>query len=202
MQRGQTPRDTKDVEAMGVLSVVCPNCRSRLSVQDVPGIQDKILACPICKYKAKVSLYQMGQAGKGGQGASDEATRLPGSFGQQVKTDTGQMRVLQTGQICELRMGSQVLGRLAQSGTADLQIGSDTYKDEYMSRRHVQIDVVRTALGIEHHLVEIGSKNIIQLNGRDIMRGDEIVLNFGDKLTLGKTDIVLEETNDDATKVI
>ena len=144
----------------------------------------------------------MGQAGKGGQGASDEATRLPGSFGQQVKTDTGQMRVLQTGQICELRMGSQVLGRLAQSGTADLQIGSDTYRDEYMSRRHVQIDVVRSALGIEHHLVEIGSKNIIQLNGRDIMRGDEIVLNFGDKLTLGKTDIVLEETNDDATKVI
>lgn len=187
---------------MGVLSVVCPNCRSRLSVQDVPGIQDKILACPICKYKAKVSLYQMGLAGKGGQGASDEATRLPGSFGQQVKTDTGQMRVLQTGQICELRMGSQVLGRLAQSGTADLQIGSDTYRDEYMSRRHVQIDVVRTALGIEHHLVEIGSKNIIQLNGRDIMRGDEIVLNFGDKLTLGKTDIVLEETNDEATKVI
>lgn len=182
--------------------MVCPNCRSRLSVQDVPGIQDKILACPICKYKAKVSLYQMGQAGKGDQGASDEATRLPGSFGQQVKTDTGQMRVLQTGQICELRMGSQVLGRLAQSGTADLQIGSDTYRDEYMSRRHVQIDVVRTALGIEHHLVEIGSKNIIQLNGRDIMRGDEIVLNFGDKLTLGKTDIVLEETNDEATKVI
>lgn len=34
------------------------------------------------------------------------------------------------------------------------------------------------------------------------MRGDEIVLNFGDKLTLGKTDIVLEETNDEATKVI
>lgn len=91
MQSGLTPRDAKEVEAMGVLSVVCPNCRSRLSVQDVPGIQDKILACPICKYKAKVSLYQMGQAGKGGQGASDEATRLPGSFGQQVKTDTGQI---------------------------------------------------------------------------------------------------------------
>lgn len=187
---------------MGVLSVVCPNCRSRLSLQDTPGVQDKILACPICKYRAKVSLYQIGQAGQGGQGASEEATRLPGSFGQQVKDDIGQMRVLQTGQICELRMGSQVLGRLAQSGTADLQIGSDNYCDVYMSRRHVQIDVVRTARGIEHHLVEIGSKNIIQLNGKDIMRGDEIILNFGDKLTLGKTDIVLEETNEEATRVI
>ena len=187
---------------MSVLSVVCPNCRSRLKMKNEPGIQDKILGCPICKYKAKVSLYQIGQAGKGGLGASDDATQLPGSFGQQIKTDMGQMRVEQTGQICELRMGSQVLGRLAQTGTADLQIGSDNYKDMYMSRRHVQIDVVRTARGVEHHLVEIGSKNIIQLNGKDIQRGDEIILNFGDKLTLGKTDLILEETNEDATQVL
>jgi len=188
---------------MGTLTVVCPNCRSRLSVQEVSGIQDKILGCPICKYKAKVSLYMMGQAGKGGQGASDEATRLLGSFGQQIKSDTGQMRVIQTGQICELQMGSQVLGRLAKSGTADMQIGSDNYKDEYMSRRHVQIDVVRNAQGsVEHHLVEIGSKNIIQLNGKDIQRGDEIILNFGDKLTLGKTDIILEETDEESTRIV
>lgn len=187
---------------MGTISVVCPNCRSRLSIQDVPGIQDKMLACPICKYKAKVSLYQMGQAGKGGQGASDEATQLPGAFIQQIKTDTGQMRVIQTGQICELRLGSQVLGRLAQSGTADLQIGNDHYKDEYMSRRHVQVDVVKTTQGVEHHLVEIGSKNIIQLNGKDIQRGDEIILSFGDKLTLGKTDIILEETDEEATRIV
>lgn len=187
---------------MSVLLVVCPNCRSRLTIKNDPGIQDKILGCPICKFRAKVSVYLMGQAGKGGQGASDDATQLPGSFGQQIKTDTGQMRVMQTGQICELRMGSQVLGRLAQSGTADIQIGSDNYKDMYMSRRHVQIDVVKTARGVEHHLVEIGSKNIIQLNGRDIQRGDEIILNFGDKLTLGKTDLILEETNEDVTQVL
>lgn len=187
---------------MSTLSVVCPNCRSRLAIQDAPDIMDKILACPICKYKAKVSLYIMGKASQGGLGASDEPTRLPVSYGLQMTTDIGQMRVIQTGQICELRMGSQVIGRLATSGTADLQIGSDAYKDMYMSRRHVQIDVVRTARGIEHHLVEIGSKNIIQLNGRDIMRGDEIMLNFGDKLTLGKTDIILEETSEEATHIV
>ena len=188
---------------MSAISVVCPNCRSRLSIQNEPGIQDKILGCPVCKYKAKVSLYMIGQAGKGGQGASDEATRLPSSLSQQIKTDTGQMRVIQTGQICELRMGSQILGRLATSGTADLQIGSDNYKDEYMSRRHVQIDVVRNSLGgVEHHLVEIGSKNIIQLNGKNILRGDELILNFGDKLTLGKTDVILEETDEDVTHIV
>lgn len=185
---------------MGKLSVVCPNCRSRLSIQDAPGIQDKVLGCPVCKYKAKVSLYLMGQAAQGGQGANDEATQLPGSM-QQVKTDVGQMRVIQTGQICELRMGTQVIGRLANSGKADLQIGSDDYKDPYMSRSHVQIDVVKTAAGIQHHMTEIGAKNIIQLNGADIQRGDVIILKFGDKITLGKTDIVLEETDDEATKL-
>ena len=186
---------------MSTFSIVCPNCRSRLSIQDAPGIQDKMLTCPICKYKAKVSVYQMGAAAQGGMGSSDEATRLPGSYNKQINKDAGQMRVLQTGQICELRIGSQILGRLASSGTADMQIGNDNYKDEYMSRRHVQIDVVRNEVGIEHHLVEIGSKNIIQLNGVDIQRGDEIILNFGDKLTLGKTDLILEVTDDESTKI-
>ena len=145
----------------------------------------------------------LGQAGKGGQGASDDPTQLPAHLGQQVNTDIGQMRVMQTEQICELRMGSQVIGRLATSGTADLQIGNDNYTDMCMSRRHVQIDVVKNPQGgIEHHLVEIGSKNIIKLNGKEIQRGDKIVLKFGDKLTLGETDIVLEETDEEATEVV
>lgn len=187
---------------MKTISVVCPNCQTRLSIQDTPGIEDKLLSCPVCKYKAKVSVFQIGQAGQGGLGASDDATQLPDCMQQTGKNDIGQMKVMQTGQICQLRMGSQVLGRLAESGTADIQIGNDHYRDEYMSRRHVQMDVVRTAQGIEHHLVEIGSKNIILLNGKAIKRGDQLVLKFGDKLTLGRTDILLEETNEESTRLI
>lgn len=187
---------------MGILSVICPNCQSRLSLQDMPGIQDKKLTCPVCKYKAKVSVFQMGQAGKGGLGASDEATQLPASFGKQANFDFGQIKVVQTGETFELHMGHQVIGRSAQSSTADIQIGGEHYKDEYMSRQHVQIDVVKTQSGIEHHLIEIGSKNIVLLNGKKIMRGDEIVLSFGDKLTLGKTEVVLEETDKESTRIV
>lgn len=185
---------------MGIIIVVCPQCRSRLSIKNVPGIQNKLLQCPVCKYKAKVSLYQIGQAGKGGLGASDEATQLPSS--QKINTNVGQLHVIQTNQICELREGTQVIGRLANSGNADLQIGGDNYSDKFMSRRHVQIDVVKTAHGLEHHLVEIGAKNIPQLNGKDVQRGEIIVLHFGDKLTLGKTDIVFEETDEEATQIV
>ena len=95
-------------------------------------------------------------------------------------------------------MGTNVIGRIAQSGKADIQITNDPY----MSRRHLQIDVVKTAHGIEHHLVEINSKNIIVLNGKPIQRNDILNLQFGDKLTLGKTDVYLEETDDEATQIV
>lgn len=186
---------------MEKIQIVCPNCRSRLSVMNQPGLMDKMLACPICKFKAKVSVYQSGAAAQGGMGASNEDTQLPSDV-QQLKMDAGQLRIVQTGQIIELRKGEQTLGRLADTSKADVKIGSDRYSDPYMSRLHVNIEVVVTPAGIQHRLKEIGSKNIIQLNGQDIHRGDIIILHFGDKITLGKTDLVLEETDDEATRIV
>ena len=58
---------------MDTITIVCPNCRSRLSVQNAPDIRDKMLSCPICKFKAKVNVYMMGTAAQGGLGATDEA---------------------------------------------------------------------------------------------------------------------------------
>lgn len=138
-----------------------------------------------------------GAMGQGGQGSDDEATQMPSAMMQQ-KNDLGQLRVSTTGQRCPLKMGTNVIGRLAQSGKADIQITHD----EYMSRRHLQIDVVQTPYGIEHHLVEINSKNIIVLNDKPIQRGDILKIKFGDKMTLGKTDIYLEETDDEATQIV
>ena len=182
---------------MGKIFLVCPNCRTRLSFPEVPGYQDKIVECPICHFKAKANVYQGGAASKGGQGSDDEATQLPGSMMQQ-KFDMGHIRVGTTNQRCPLKMGTNVIGRIAQSGKADIQIT----QDPYMSRRHLQIDVVKTPHGIEHHLVEINSKNIIVLNGKPIQRNDILNLQFGDKLTLGKTDVYLEETDDEATQIV
>ena len=182
---------------MGKIFLVCPNCKTRLSFPEIPGYQDKIVDCPICHFKAKANVYQSGALGKGGQGSDDDATQLPGAMMQQ-KNDLGQIYVSTTGQRCPLKMGTNVIGRLAQSGNADIQIT----QDQYMSRRHLQIDVVKTNYGIEHHLVEINSKNIIILNDKPIQRGDILKLKFGDKLRLGRTDIYLEETDDEATQIV
>lgn len=182
---------------MGKIFLVCPNCKTRLSFPEVPDYHDKIVDCPICHFKAKANVYMSGAMGQGGQGSDDEATQMPSAMMQQ-KNDLGQIRVSTTGQRCPLKIGTNVIGRLAQSGKADIQITHD----EYMSRRHLQIDVVQTPYGIEHHLVEINSKNIIVLNDKPIQRGDILKIKFGDKMTLGKTDIYLEETDDEATQIV
>lgn len=177
--------------------LVCPNCRTRLSFPNVPGYKDKIVVCPICQFKAVAGVYQGGTAVQGGQGSDNDSTQISGNLMQQ-KFDMGQIRVASTNQRCPLNLGPNVIGRIAQSGKADIQIT----EDPYMSRRHLQIDVLKTANGIEHHLVEINSKNIIILNGTPIQRNDILKLQFGDKLTLGKTDVYLEETDDEATQIV
>lgn len=91
-------------------------------------------------------------------------------------------------------MGTNIIGRVAKTGDADLKISTDPY----MSRRHLRIDVIEGPMGIEHRLVEIGAKNNILLNGSPINRQDILVLSFGDILVLGQTKVSLEKpTNDD-----
>lgn len=179
---------------MGKISLVCPSCRTKLSFNEVPGYQEKIIQCPHCQYKAKASVYLSGTVSFGGHGASNDSTEID------VRSrllDAGQIRVVSGNQVCQLKVGTNVIGRIARSGTADIQITHD----EYMSRRHLQIDVVNTDYGYEHRLIEINSKNVIILNGKKIDRGDVLKLKFGDRMILGKTEIVFEETDEEATQL-
>ena len=126
--------------------LVCPSCRTRLSFAAVPGYQDKIVECPICHFKAKANVYQGGNIAKGGNG-SDGPTQISQQLtGAMYNNDLGQIRVVNTKQCCPLKLGTNIIGRIAQSGKADIQITNDPY----MSRRHLQIDVVKTDYGIEH----------------------------------------------------
>lgn len=180
---------------MRKIFIVCPECRQQLSFNEVPGYQNMVVECPKCHFKANASVYQSGSQARGAQGADDMATQLV--MPPKSTSDVGQIRVKSTNEVQWLNPGSNVIGRRAQTGTADIKISTDMY----MSRKHVQIDVVKKGIGYEHHLVEINSKNIVKLNGKPINRGDVLILKFGDVLTLGTTDIILESNDDEATKL-
>lgn len=180
---------------MGKIYIVCPECHQQLSFNEVPGYQNMVVECPKCHFKANASVYQGGMRNRGAQGADDSPTELV--FAPRSSVDIGQIRVIGTNEIQWLKIGRNIIGRRAETGTADIKISNDMY----MSRRHVQIDVVKKLNGYEHHLVEIGSTNIIKLNNKPIKRGDILILKFGDVLTLGRTDIMLESNSDEATKM-
>lgn len=180
---------------MGKIFIVCPECRQQLSFNEVPGYQNMVVECPKCHFKANASVYQSGAQARGAQGCDDMPTQLVTP--PKSTFDVGQIRVKTTNEVQWLKPGSNVIGRRAQTGNADIKISNDIY----MSRRHVQIDVVKKQFGYEHRLVEINSKNIVKLNGREINRGDILVLKFGDVLTLGTTDIIFESNDSEATRL-
>ena len=180
---------------MGKIFIVCPECRQQLSFNEVPGYQNMVVECPKCHFKANASVYQSGTQARGAQGADEMPTQLvvpPAST-----LDVGQIRVKSTDEVQWLREGTNIIGRRAKSGDADIKISNDMT----MSRRHLRIDVVKKETGYEHRLVEIGSKNIIKLNGKPIQREDILKLKFGDVITLGTTDIVLESNDEEATRL-
>lgn len=180
---------------MGKIFIICPECQQKLSFDEVPGYQNMLVECPKCHFKANVSVYQSGIQERGAQGADEMPTQLV--MRPHSSITSGQIRVKSTGEIQFLKIGQNVIGRRARSGDADIKISTDPY----MSRRHVRIDVVKKGDEYEHHLVEINSKNIVRLNGHPINRGDILILKFGDTLTLGTTEIVLESNDDESTRL-
>lgn len=184
---------------MGKIYIVCPECRQQLSFQEVPGYQNMLVECPKCHFKANAGVYHKSAPRPRGpqqpQGGDETATRLV--FAPRTSVDVGQIRVIATNEVQYLREGSSVIGRRAQTSDADIQISND----KFMSRRHVRIDVIKKPGGYEHRLVEIGSTNIVKLNGIPIGRGDILKLKYGDVITLGDTDIRLESNRDEATRI-
>ncbi|MBD5360463.1 MAG: FHA domain-containing protein [Bacteroides sp.] len=180
---------------MGKIFIVCPECHQQLSFNEVPGYQNMVVECPKCHFKANASVYQGGMQAQGAHGADEMPTQLV--MPPRSAATIGQIRVKSTNEIQYLKAGKNIIGRRAKTGTADIRISTDIY----MSRQHVLIDVVEKGDGYEHRLVEINSKNIVKLNGKPVNRGDILLLKFGDTMTLGMTDIVLESNDDETTRL-
>ena len=123
---------------MGKLKIICPNCRSLLSIEETPGIVDKMLSCPICRFRAKVSVYQQQVLGSGKHGGDDDEEPPQVHFGMMDRT-----------------------------------IGSIFH-------------------GTQEYSLPTNPKNPIKVNGRLLQNTDIVVLQWGDRLTFGHTELVFE----------
>lgn len=165
----------------------CPNCKSDLLIGDKPGINDKMLSCPQCKYRAKVSEFRM--AALSGYNSNDpkgDAEPTQVNFGQMDNT-VGSLYLGE--KEYGLHIGSTSFGRLGVGCQAEVKIDNG---DRFMSRNHARIIIKQTESGLRHMIEPTNPKNPIVINGNKIENSSIMVLNFGDRLRFGHTELLFE----------
>jgi len=175
--------------------VACPNCHEKLSLKIKEGVnlENVLIKCPKCSYKATLPNYHQGVVAQGGGGGSDEPTQLNL---QTMDRTVGSLFI--DGKEFALKKGKTSIGRRAETCRAQMQIPTS---DMYMSRHHAIVTVKEGPLGLEHLLEPFDPKNPIKINGNQLAKGDVVVLSWGDKLSFGHTEVIFEKPhyNEEAT---
>lgn len=198
---------------MSEIKIKCPTCGKVLRLQDSPTINNSTFTCPVCKEKhvvgncqrfverpkpATTEETQYGQsvshssngdetqyAGSGGISTGGDETRI--GVTPQVKVGS---LVDNMGRTYQLRIGVNSIGRMATTSPATVQINT---QDRTMSRNHAIIEV-RNAGGQMLHIIKNGAnKNPSYINGVLIGPSDQLILNNGDRIKLGNTEVTFKK---------
>ena len=149
--------------------VECPHCKQLTHVDAAEKTGMKIIKCQHCKGPIEVNFHK------------------PTMFGGKVKFPyRGKIQISQRiffKKDIPLRVGVNVIGRADKDNPSD--IGLD---DDYVSRRSVEIEVeVGERGGFFFHFRVLKSTNPVLVNSQRVEPGCEILLNYGDIITMGRT---------------
>ena len=177
--------------------VKCNSCGVTLEVLRRNEEASRVIRCPNCSHQLRVVFQQSRQ---------DEAETVyggqPGQTSRADSHDEGRTvlaspttmkngKLYYGNQYYTLRMGSNVIGRKADTSHADVQI--DT-ADKYMSRHHSLIKMTRVADGRLKALISNYQNKVTYVNGMQLLDNDEVGLLHGTQIRMGKTIIkYLEE---------
>lgn len=195
-----------------VIQIKCPFCGAILSVKHQAGIESKNVTCPICKHK-----YPFNQLKKANNYSSNAGgdTEYPykynnGHYKNEEQSFTempkmnfiiGRLMVVSTGEIFQLKMGRNVIGRKTPSSTADFKI--NTGDDLIMSREHLAIEVKNVAgKGVVHYASLFKERvNETRIGNDRLFYGDTVVLRHGEKIQLPGLLLKFEIPDDEATQL-
>lgn len=198
---------------MSEIKIKCPSCGKVLRLLDSPNVNNNSFTCPACNEKHKVGNCQrlvekpkpqqpageetqygptVRQAGSGeetqyapsGYSTSGEETQIYSA----PKTNVGSL-VDNLGRTYKLSLGINTIGRKATTSSATVQIDTT---DKTMSRSHAVIEV-RNAGGQMIHILKNGAnKNPSYHKGSLIGPSDQMILNNGDKVKFGSTELTFK----------
>lgn len=172
--------------ALQTVEISCPQCHARLSVTNSKNEAIKRISCPNCgkqiDIRFKRPIQEDGATELGGMPTGGE-TQLGGPNQISVMS----CHLMLNGKKYELQIGRNTIGRKAKTSNADVQLETD---DLYMSRQHAIINVRRLPNGgITTSITNDQNKNATTVNGMELAKADEIILNDGDQIKMGETTV-------------
>lgn len=197
---------------MNEIKIKCPTCGKVLRLQDAPNINAASFTCPVCEEKHVVGKCQRYVEQPKPMVSSGDETRYGGASAQQGGDETRigsqpqcggsdetrigsasspavGVLVDNLGRTYQLRSGINAIGRKAASSPASVQIATD---DRTMSRSHTVIEVSHAGGKTIHILRNGANKNPSFLNGSLIGQHDQLILNNGDRIKMGNTEMTFK----------
>ena len=197
---------------MSEIKIKCPTCGKVLRLQDAPNINAASFTCPVCEEKHVVGKCQRYVEQPKPMVSSGDETRYGGSSARQGDDETrigsqpqcggsDETRIGSAsspavgvlmdnmGRTYQLRLGINTIGRKAASSPASVQIATD---DRTMSRSHAIIEVSNAGGKTIHILRNGANKNPSFLNGSLIGQQDQLILNNGDRIKMGNTEMTFK----------
>lgn len=130
-------------------------------------------------------------------------TQMPGNHINNApeKLIIGKLIVPSLGVSYQLNAGANVIGRKASASKAHFQI--DTGTNKRMSREHLIIEVKRIpSKGFTHHVSLFKERvNKTFVNASQLLWGDKIILQHGDRIKLPDMDLRFELPDEEATQI-
>lgn len=197
---------------MNEIKIKCPTCGKVLRLQDAPNINAASFTCPVCEEKHVVGKCQRYVEQPKPMVSSGDETRYGGASARQGGDETRigsqpqcggsdetrigsasspavGVLVDNLGRTYQLRSGINTIGRKAASSPASVQIATD---DRTMSRSHAVIEVSNAGGNTIHILRNGANKNPSYLNGSLIGQQDQLILNNGDRIKMGNTEVTFK----------
>ena len=183
-----------------ILKVKCPCCAAVLAVKNQPGLENMSLTCPNCKTKSRFTAFESFVAKNApkpqdskapaeeedSEGETQLGPSLPSSDSEVTLRDgnavTGKLALLPEGELFDLEIGLNVVGRKANSSTADVQIPTPS---RLVSRRHFLIEVKRIpGKGLVYYMSNSENKNDTYVGTTKLEPGDCVILKNGDQIKM------------------
>ena len=168
-----------------MIKIKCPNCGAPLNIKEVPGIEDKVIHCPVCDENNPFSKFKPIV-----QKSHDDTQYIKKSTDEDQTTqlNTNEITVItgnaylvdrKTRKTYRLDQGVNYVGRKADSTPKRVNVRIET-SDMGFSRAHMSLGAVMQGDVCKYRIKNDENKNMTFVNGAELDKEDVVYLKDND----------------------